>query len=203
MAIMLELPYPPSINSYWRANGHRRFISKEGRKFRDDVIAYLTDLKVPSLGSAPLEVTIVLRPRDKRKTDIDNRIKAVLDALESFVFDDDCQVERLVVMRSEPVKGGKCLVVIEPHQPKGELAPASRQDVSGAYVFGSSHFTLALKDIQMLQKPIFEAYEAGFINAIEAVHDRLLELDRDNYGNVSMVDVLDVVDSFIKKEPMQ
>jgi hypothetical protein len=55
----------------------------------------------------------------------------------------------------------------------------------------------------MLQKPIFEAYEAGFVNAIEAVHDRLLELERDNYGNVSMIDVLDVVDSFIKKEPMQ
>jgi crossover junction endodeoxyribonuclease RusA len=123
VVITLNLPYPPSINSYWRANGHRRFISKEGRKFREDVVAYLLENQIPNLGTIPLQVTIALRPRDKRKTDIDNRIKAVLDALESFVFEDDCQVEKLVVFRAEPIKGGKCLVVIEPHQPKGELAP--------------------------------------------------------------------------------
>ena len=55
----------------------------------------------------------------------------------------------------------------------------------------------------MLQKAIFEAYEAGFISAIEEVHERLLELPRDDCGRVSMVDVLDVVDSFIKKEWLQ
>lgn len=55
----------------------------------------------------------------------------------------------------------------------------------------------------MLQKAIFEAYEAGFINAIEAVHYRLLELERDDCGKVCLIDVLEVVDSYIKKEQMQ
>jgi hypothetical protein len=55
----------------------------------------------------------------------------------------------------------------------------------------------------MLQRVIGEAYETGFVTAIEQVHDRLLELERDDYGKVTLVEVLDVVDSFIKKEQMQ
>lgn len=56
---------------------------------------------------------------------------------------------------------------------------------------------------KMLQRVVAEAYETGFVTAIEQVHYRLLELERDDCGNVSMIDVLDVVDSFIKKEKIQ
>jgi len=122
--LALMLPYPPSINAYWRANGHRRFISAEGRKFKEDVAKYVIDEKVPKLGDAPLKVVIILQPRDRRKTDIDNRIKAVLDSLQDAgVYDDDSQVFYLQVHRGEAVKGGRCLVYIEAHQPEGELSP--------------------------------------------------------------------------------
>jgi crossover junction endodeoxyribonuclease RusA len=118
--LILSLPYPPSVNSYWRANGHRRFISAEGRKFKEAVSEYIIEYKVPKLGSQPLEVMIFLHPRDKRKTDIDNRVKAVLDALQDAgVYDDDCQVEKLIVERAVPVKGGKALVMITPLQSEG------------------------------------------------------------------------------------
>ena len=68
---------------------------------------------------------MILRPRDKRKMDIDNRIKATLDALEhAGVFDDDFQVDHLEMIRGEPIKGGLLHVVIEeipnPHQTEGE-----------------------------------------------------------------------------------
>ena len=118
VTLCLTLPYPPSINSYWRANGHRRFISAEGRKFKQDVIAYVIANKVAKLGNVALSITIILQPRDKRKTDIDNRIKALLDSLQDAgVYDDDCQVEYLEVHRGETVKGGRCLVYIEPYPP--------------------------------------------------------------------------------------
>jgi hypothetical protein len=55
----------------------------------------------------------------------------------------------------------------------------------------------------MMQRVVAEAYETGFVNAIEEVHDRLLELERDDFGKVTMLDVLDIVDSFIKKEVIQ
>jgi hypothetical protein len=60
-----------------------------------------------------------------------------------------------------------------------------------------------LKDIVIMQRVVAEAYETGFVNAIEEVHDRLLELERDDFGKVTMIDVLDIVDSFIKKEVIQ
>ena len=120
--LILSLPYPPSVNSYWRANGHRRFISAEGRKFKEDVSAYVIEYRVPKLGAEPLDVHIVLHPRDKRRTYIDNRVKAVLDALQDAgVFDDDCQVEKLTVIRGKPVKGGKSTVMITPLQSEGDI----------------------------------------------------------------------------------
>ena len=111
--ITLNLPYPPSINSYWRANGHRRFISKEGVAFKTAVADYVIENEIPKLGDARLTVLIGLHPRDKRKTDIDNRVKAVLDSLQDCgVYDDDSQVEGLIVIRMDQVKGGRCNVVI-------------------------------------------------------------------------------------------
>lgn len=57
---------------------------------------------------------MVLFPRDKRKIDIDNRIKAVLDALQDAgVFDDDFQVDELSIVRGKPIKGGAIRVLIE------------------------------------------------------------------------------------------
>lgn len=57
---------------------------------------------------------MILRPRDKRKIDIDNRIKAVLDSLQDAgVFDDDFQVDHIEMIRGEQIKGGLIRVLIE------------------------------------------------------------------------------------------
>lgn len=68
---------------------------------------------------------MILRPRDKRKIDIDNRIKAVLDSLQDAgVFDDDFQVDHIEMIRGEQIKGGLIRVLIEelpdPRQTEGE-----------------------------------------------------------------------------------
>ena len=69
---------------------------------------------VPKLGSARLEMQVTLYPKDRRKQDIDNRIKALWDALASAgVFDNDEQIDVLMVQRGEIRKGGGCLVMIE------------------------------------------------------------------------------------------
>ena len=57
---------------------------------------------------------MVLFPRDKRKIDIDNRIKCVLDALQDAgVFNDDFQVDELTIVRGKTIKGGGIRVLIE------------------------------------------------------------------------------------------
>jgi len=112
--LILSLPLPPSVNHYWGSQGNRRFVSKAGKEFKLKVQEYVLEYRVPKLGTARLQMTVTLHPRDKRKQDIDNRIKALWDALaDAGVFDDDEQIDVLMVQRGEIVKGGACRVEIE------------------------------------------------------------------------------------------
>jgi crossover junction endodeoxyribonuclease RusA len=56
---------------------------------------------------------VYLYPPDKRKRDVDNVLKPLLDALEhANVYENDSQIDKLYVERMEMVKGGYCDVVI-------------------------------------------------------------------------------------------
>ena len=112
--IVLNLPLPPSVNSYRTIFRNRMGISKAGKEFKAKVSDYVVEYRVPKLGSARLEMKVVLYPRDRRKQDIDNRIKALWDALgDAGVFDDDEQIDVLIVERGEIKKGGGCMVCID------------------------------------------------------------------------------------------
>ena len=112
--LVLNLPLPPSVNSYRTIFRNRMNISKAGKEFKAQVANYVVEYKVPKLGSARLEMKVVLYPRDRRKQDIDNRIKALWDALgDAGVFDDDEQIDVLMIERGEIKKGGGCLVMLE------------------------------------------------------------------------------------------
>lgn len=74
----------------------------------------MVEYRVPKLGNARLEMQVTLYPKDRRKQDIDNRIKALWDALtDAGVFDDDEQIDVLMVQRGPIKKGGGCLVMID------------------------------------------------------------------------------------------
>jgi crossover junction endodeoxyribonuclease RusA len=114
MRVWLELPFPPSMNTYWRNFRGRTVLSKNGRQFKSDVQDYIIEKNIPKFGDKKLKITMILRPRDKRKIDIDNRIKAVLDSLQDAgVFDDDFQVDHIEMIRGEQIKGGLIRVLIE------------------------------------------------------------------------------------------
>ena len=111
--VEVELPYPPSVNHYWRHVGSRVHISAKGRAFRRKVRLTLRALDVRPLDGA-LKVTVDLHPPDRRRRDVDNAMKALLDALEhGGAYHDDGQIDRLEVERRCIVKGGKCVVTIE------------------------------------------------------------------------------------------
>ena len=112
--IVLNLPLPPSVNSYRTIFRGRMGISKAGREFKEQVSDYVVEYRVPKLGKARLEMKVVIFPRDRRKQDIDNRIKALWDALgDAGVFDDDEQIDVLLIERGEIKKGGGVLVMID------------------------------------------------------------------------------------------
>lgn len=110
--VELELPWPPSINHYWRRVGARTLISREGRRFRETVLAILAETSMVPL-TEELEMLIVASPPDRRRRDIDNIPKALLDALQhGGVYIDDSQIVDLRIRKADPVEGGRTLVQI-------------------------------------------------------------------------------------------
>jgi crossover junction endodeoxyribonuclease RusA len=112
--LVLDLPLPPSVNHYWGQHGHRRYVSKAGVAFKAQVSDYVIEYRVPKLGTARIAMTVVLFPKDRRKQDIDNRIKALWDALaDAGVFDNDEQIDTLFIERGEIKKNGGCRVYLD------------------------------------------------------------------------------------------
>ena len=107
-----ELPWPPSINHYYRRVGFRTLISREGRRYRREVVARLAARRVRPMRGRP-KVVVHVFPPDRRRRDLDNLQKALWDALEhAGVFLDDSQIDDLRIKRGPVVPGGKVLVFI-------------------------------------------------------------------------------------------
>lgn len=106
------MPWPPSVNAYWRHPNKgplagRTLISEQGRTYR--LWVQQTAL-VEKWGSVPpgarLSVQIDAFMPDRRKRDLDNVLKAALDALtHANVWGDDSQIDHLSIRRV-PMLGG-------------------------------------------------------------------------------------------------
>lgn len=114
----ITLPYPPSVNHYWRNVNGRTLISRKGREYRDAVadvvVAEACRRNVAAPHGERLAVRIVANAPDKRRRDLDNVCKALLDALcYAGVYEDDSLIDDLRVIRGIPGMGD-VLVTIEP-----------------------------------------------------------------------------------------
>lgn len=104
----LLLGYPPSTNTYYRsirkgAMAGRVLISEKGREYRIKVAQTVGKVE-PMQGK--LSVEIILCPPDRRRRDIDNCLKALLDSLtHAGVWGDDSQVKALKVVMTEQLGG--------------------------------------------------------------------------------------------------
>lgn len=119
---MLTLPYPPSINHYWRNYRGRTVISQEGRAFRASVCALLATPGPGMCGNGPrkppsggrIALSMDAFPPDRRRRDLDNIQKPLLDALEhAEVYEDDSQIDLLITRRCDRVPGGQIDVRVE------------------------------------------------------------------------------------------
>ena len=104
MAVALELPWPPSINHYYRHVGPRVLISRDGRKYRETVAAIAKQSGAKML-EGPIAMCGVFYPPDRRRRDLDNvGGKVLIDALQGAgLFQDDCQIKRINLEMREPM----------------------------------------------------------------------------------------------------
>ncbi len=85
---------------------------REGMLFRKRVCSVLMAANVKPMAGV-LAMKVRAYPPDRRKRDIDNIQKPLLDALEKGrAFYNDCQIKHLTTVMKSPVKGGKTLVTI-------------------------------------------------------------------------------------------
>lgn len=74
-----ELPWPPSVNHYYRHVGSRVLISRDGRKYRERIVSRFRAEGIETF-RCPVELGIELYPPDKRRRDADNSLKCLLDS---------------------------------------------------------------------------------------------------------------------------
>jgi crossover junction endodeoxyribonuclease RusA len=120
LMLELDLPFPPSVNHYWRHVGPRTLISRQGREYRETVCALLARRRLTPL-EGRLAVHVEAFPPDRRRRDVDNLCKSLLDALgHGGAYRDDSQIDWLSLEKCEPVSGGRTKVSIFEEQPGHE-----------------------------------------------------------------------------------
>ena len=111
--IELTLPFPPSVNTYWRTFNGRMLISKKGREYRKAVADEIILQKGNKHLKGKIKLTIEAWRPDNRKRDLDNLLKAPLDALtHAGVYEDDQLIVDLRIFWAED-QAGKLKIQIE------------------------------------------------------------------------------------------
>ena len=111
--ISFTFPLPPTINhAYGVRRGGGRFIKPAGIAFRATVADIVAAAGHPIL-TGRLALFVAIHPANRIRQDLDNRSKALQDALtHAGVWTDDEQIDDLHLVRREVVKGGLVRVVI-------------------------------------------------------------------------------------------
>jgi crossover junction endodeoxyribonuclease RusA len=99
--LAVEIPFPPSVNRIWRNVAGRTLLSADGRAYRSRVAVEFMRPSVIRFGSAPVSVSIAAWMPDARRRDLDNLLKAALDALtHAGCWDDDSQIAEINIRRA-------------------------------------------------------------------------------------------------------
>lgn len=113
MRRLLTLPYPPSVNRYYRSVGGRVLIAKEGRRYRERVRPIVECTGMQTI-CRPLRMDILAYPPDSRRRDLDNLFKCLADSLvKAKAIADDSLIDDWRIRRGPVVPGGECVVELE------------------------------------------------------------------------------------------
>ena len=103
--LMFTLPFPPSVNTYYRTYLGRMLISRKGREYCGKVLRSLIEQKMTAgFTTERLRIDILACRGDRRKYDLDNLLKPLIDSLASTnngacLFDNDEQLDEILIVR--------------------------------------------------------------------------------------------------------
>jgi crossover junction endodeoxyribonuclease RusA len=113
----LTLPIPPTANHLHTVARGRKIKSQAARDYATTVSWAVTEWRLanptawtPST-SERLRSVITVYPPDRRRFDIENRVKALHDSVFACLEADDAQVDELRVLRREPDKANPRVVI--------------------------------------------------------------------------------------------
>lgn len=101
---------PPSANACWRTFKGRVILSEKYRQWREENLHHLNDTRKIEPSLFPVDIVIVVHPgKNWRKSDLDNRIKPILDQLQHCGYllgdDTDC-VKAITIKLGERLRNG-------------------------------------------------------------------------------------------------
>lgn len=110
--MILELPYPPSNNRYYRHARGRTYLSPEGISYRLQVLEKRPRFGWPLMGR--IRALIEVHPNRSVSQDLDNCCKAILDSLQhASIYYNDSQIDDLRVVRMPKNRIAHVVVTLE------------------------------------------------------------------------------------------
>ncbi len=102
--LKFTIPYPPSLNVYWRNFRGRMVLSSEAKQYKRKVrdLFESDERLIPTAANKKRFVGLkidVYRPR--KSGDLDNTLKAILDSLNENLYEDDRQVIEIHAARHD------------------------------------------------------------------------------------------------------
>lgn len=89
---------PISVNHMYPSRGKIRFLSKEGKIYKEKVKVIANEIQMPlvyDITSNDIKIQINYYFGDLRRRDCTNYDKCILDSLTGIFYKDDCQIKRV------------------------------------------------------------------------------------------------------------
>jgi len=108
---------PLSTQTIYRSSCRGRFptryMTKQGKELKEQYKLEAKEQYKEEIISGDCELEITLFFKDKRRRDVDNFNKLILDSLQGIVYEDDKQIQKLIIVKDYDKENPRTEVIIK------------------------------------------------------------------------------------------